>query len=393
MKIHHKILTGWLLLLSLNTYADCPVRGTGDLGVIIERETGSAQIINTTSKTSLFKVEGLGDLSHASLVYSRDARYAFIFGRDGGLSKIDILCGTLIKRIVQGGNSIGGAISQDGRLVAVSNYEPGGIKIFSSDDLSLVADIPASKISDKKNSKTVGLVDASGQRFVFSLYDTGEIWQVDMKTPTKPVIKRFKNIGVQPYDGLLTPEGRYYIAGLFGEDGMALLDLWHPDNGVKRILNHYGRGEKKLPVYKMPHLEGWTIAGEHAFFPAVGHHEVLIADSKNWKIQQAIKVYGQPVFVMAQPDGRQIWVNFAFPDNQMVQVIDTQTLKIRQTLETGKGTLHMEFTPRGENVWISVRDKDEVQIYDTETLEKIGRLPAIKPSGIFFTTRAYKIGL
>ena len=371
----------------------CQVRGTGDLGVVIERATGSVQVISTSTHQSLFRIEGLGDLSHASVVYSRDARYAYVFGRDGGLTKIDILCGKLVKRVMQGGNSIGGAISQDGSLIAVSNYVPGGVKIFSSDDLSLVADIPATKVNDEKNSKTVGLVDAPGHRFVFSLYDTGEIWIVNMRDPKKPVIKRFKNIGAQPYDGLLTPDGRYYIAGLFGEDGMAMLDLWHPEKGVKRILNHYGRGEKKMPVYKMPHLEGWAIAGEQAFFPAVGHHEVLVANKKDWTIKKHIKVHGQPVFVISRPDGHQIWVNFAFPDNDTIQVIDPESYKIIKTMKVGKGALHMEFTPRGEQVWISVRDKDQVQIFDTETLEQVATLPATKPSGIFFTSRAHKTGL
>ena len=34
---------------------------------------------------------------------------------------------------------------------------------------------------------------------------------------------------------------------------MALLDLWHPEQGMRRILPGYGRGEEPLPVYKMPH--------------------------------------------------------------------------------------------------------------------------------------------
>lgn len=56
---------------------------------------------------------------------------------------------------------------------------------------------------------------------------------------------RYQQVGLQPYDGLITPEGRYYIAGLFGEDGMARLDLWHPEAGVTRILQDYGQGEEK----------------------------------------------------------------------------------------------------------------------------------------------------
>ena len=67
-------------------------------------------------------IEGLGDLSHASAVYSRDGRYAYIFGRDGGLTKIDLLEARIVKRVMQAGNSIGGSISQDGRIVVAQNY-------------------------------------------------------------------------------------------------------------------------------------------------------------------------------------------------------------------------------------------------------------------------------
>ncbi len=368
------------------------LRGTGDLGVIIEREPAAIQIINTSTNNSISKITGLGDLSHASIVYSRDARYAFIFGRDGGLTKIDLLQDKIAKRIIQAGNSIGGAISQDGKLIAVSNYTPGGVKIFSTKTLALVADIPA-LYGDNQRSKVVGLVDAPDQKFIFSLFDAGEIWIADMKDPTQPKIEKFKNIGKQPYDALLSPDGRYYIAGLFGDRGLALLDLWSPEKGVKRILPDYGKNDEKMPVYKMPHLEGWAMAGNLMFVPAVGQHEVLVVDQNTWQLVKRIPVIGQPVFVMARPDGRQIWVNFAFPDNAQVQVIDAKELQIVKSLTPGKAVLHMEFTPRGEHVWVSARDDNQVIIYDTSSFKEISRLPANKPSGIFFSSRAHKMGL
>ena len=383
-----------MFLSPLTAAGECLTRGTGDLGIVIERASGSIKVLDTSRHEVLFRVEGLGDLSHASAVYSRDERYAFLFGRDGGLSKVDILCGTVVKRLVQGGNSIGGAISKDGSLVAVSNYEPGGVKIFSAEDLSPVADIPATPLeTGEKLSKTVGLVDAPGQRFAVSLYDTGESWIIDMQDPKAPAIRRFTDIGRLPYDALITPDGRYYITGLFGQDGLSLLDLWYPEKGPRLILENYGKGEEKLPVYKMPHLEGWAIAGHRAFLPAVGRHEVLVVDMSNWSQVARIPVHGQPVFVMARPDGRQIWVNYAFPDNDTIQVIDTENLQIVKTFKPGKGALHMEFTPRGEEVWISIRDKDEIHVYDTQTLEQTHSLPAEKPSGIFFTSRAHRTGL
>ncbi len=387
-----------LILPSLPAFSSCKMPSplaTGDLGVVIERRDGSVLIINNSSLSVLCRVEGLGDLSHASVVFSRDERYAFVFGRDGGLTKIDLLKGKIAKRVMQSGNSIGGAISQDGRYIAVSNYVPGGVNIFNVADLSLVAKIPATYGHDNQRSKTVGLVDAPGNQFIYSLYNGNQIWQVPMDAKNnkpKADIKKY-SIGKAPYDGLISSNGRYYIAGLFGEDGLDLLDLWHPERGVQRILSHYGKGQKKLPVYKMPHLEGWAIAGNHAFLPAVGLHEVLVVDTNTWQEIKRIKVHSQPVFAMASPDDRQIWVNFAYPDNNTLQVIDTESFKIIKQFQPGKGILHMEFTPRSEQVWVSVRDNDEIIVYDTQTLEEVKHIPARKPSGIFFTSRAHRIGL
>ncbi|HAT87163.1 MAG TPA: protein nirF, partial [Rhizobiales bacterium] len=189
------------------------LRGTGDLGLIIERATGSILIVETTNRTTLKRVEGLGDISHASAVYSRDERYAYIFGRDGGLTKIDMLKGEIVKRIVQGGNSIGGAISDDGKLIAVSNYEPGGVKVFDAETLELVADLPAKYGNDEALSKTVGLVDLPGRKFVFTLWDAGETWIADFSRGNKPEVQKIPNMGEYPYDALVTGDGRHYITG------------------------------------------------------------------------------------------------------------------------------------------------------------------------------------
>lgn len=366
-------------------------RGSGDLGLVVERAAGRVQVVNTSQPRSLATIAGLGDLSHASLVYSRDARYAYVFGRDGGLTKVDLLCQRIDKRVLQAGNAIGGAISQDGKLIAVSNYTPGGVKVFDAATLELLADIPA-VYGNGQHSKVVGLVDAPGNRFVFSLYDAGEIWIADLRDLKNPALQKFTSIGKQPYDGTVTPDGRYYIAGLFGEDGLALLDLWQPEQGVRRVLQGYGRGEQPLPVYKMPHMDYWALASDHAYVPAVGRHEVLVIDQRSWKEVGRVAMAGQPVFVIARPDGRQVWVNFAPPHNDTVQVIDTLSGKIMQTLIPGKAVLHMEFTPRGEHVWLSVRDDNRVDVYDTGTFAKIATLPAQNPSGIFFTPRAHRIG-
>jgi len=153
------------------------------------------------------------------------------------------------------------------------------------------------------------------------------------------------------------------------------------------------RARKNLPVYKMPHLEGWAVAGHFAFVPAVGHHEVLVIDMLNWQEVGRIAVHGSTGFLHGSARGRHVWVNFAVPNNDTLQVIDTQSLKIIKTLTPGKGVLHMEFEPRGGEVWASVRDEDRIAVFDTDTFKQLTTFAAKKPSGIFFTVRAHRTGL
>ncbi len=390
-----KRLLGLANVLGTALLAGCaatvPVKGTGDLGVVVERARGTLAVVDTSERRVLAEVPGLGDLSHASVVFSRDGGTAFVFGRDGALSRVNLLTRRVEQRLMQAGNSIGGAVSQDGTLVAAQNYQPGGVKVFDAKTLALVADIPA-EFAPGRLSRVVGLADLPGRRFVFSLFDADQVWIADVSDPKAPKLTKFENVGRQPYDALVTPDGRFYIAGLFGEDGLALIDLWAQKPQVRRILAGYGRGQEPLPVFKMPHLRGWAVAGRHAYLPAIGRHEVLVVDTETWAEVGRIAVAGQPVFAMARPDGRQVWVNFAVPDYDRVQVIDTQTRQVVKTLEPGKAVLHMEFTPRGEAVWISSRDANRVSVYDTASFTPLATLNLPSPSGVFFTSRAARMG-
>jgi len=384
---------GVLGLLPVGAQAQTPrpaLRGTGDLGIVVERATGSVLIVETTGRKTLARVEGLGDLSHAAAVFSPDERYSYVFGRDGGLTKIDMLEARIAARVIQAGNSIGGALSDDGTLLVASNYTPGGIKVFDPGDLKLLAEIPAIG-ADGKASKVVGLVDLPGRRFIYSLYDSGEIWLADFSKGLQPEIVKFPKVGSLPYDGNMTGDARHYLAGLFGEDGFAHIDLWAETPKVTRVFQGYNSGRDRQAVYKMPHLEGWGQHGSSLVVPAAGQHEVLMLDLATMTEKSRIATHGQPVFCVARPDGREVWINFAHPKNDTVQVLDTHLGKIVHSFAPGPAVLHLEFTPKGNEVWISVRDADRVDIMDVRSRTKIAEIPAIKPSGIILSARAHRL--
>ncbi|WP_413870558.1 cytochrome D1 domain-containing protein [Albidovulum sp.] len=379
-----KALIAALMLAAAPALAD-EIRATGDLGLVIERATGSLLVVDRSDRAAIGRIEGLGDLSHATLTYSPDERFAYVFGRDGGLTKVDMVTQTIARRIVQGGNSIGGAISDDGRLIAVSNYEPGGVKVFDADTLDEVADIPA-------GAKTIGLVDVPGRRFAWATWETGEAFMADFSGPEMAVTK-LGDVGRNPFDAVLTDDAHTFLVGLFGEKGVTAIDLWDEHPEPVRFLKDYGKTEDDLPVYKMPHLQGWAFTEGQYVLPAVGRHELLWVDRESLEEVARTPVHGQPVFIIAQPGSPFVWVNFATPLNDTVQVIDSRTHQVVRTLTPGAAVLHMEFAPRGAEVWISARDDNRVMIYDTRSLEKLGEIAAESPSGIFFTARAHRIGL
>jgi protein NirF len=358
---------------------------TGDLGLVIERATGSLVLVDRSDRAAVGRIEGLGDLSHASLTYSPDERFAYVFGRDGGLTKVDVLTREIVARTVQAGNSIGGAISDDGKLVAVSNYEPGGVKVFDADTLALVADIPAA-------GKTIGLVDVPGRRFAWAVWDTGEVYLGDF-SGAEPVVTPLGNAGKNPFDAVLTDDAHTYLVGLFGEKGVTAFDLWDTNPTPQKFLTDYGKTGEDMPVYKMPHLQSWAFTDGQYALPAVGRHEILWVDRDAHATVATTPVHGQPVFIIAQPASPYVWVNFATPLNDTVQVVDSRSHEVVATLTPGKAILHMEFAPRGAEVWISSRDDNKVLIYDTRTREKLAEMPAESPSGIFFTARAHQTGL
>jgi protein NirF len=375
-----------LTCLPLGAVAQSAVgMATGDLGLVIERASGSLVVVDRSDRVAVGRIEGLGDLSHASLTYGPDERFAYVFGRDGGLSKVDILERKVVARTVQAGNSIGGAISDDGRLVAVSNYEPGGIKVFDAETLELVADIPAA-------GKTVGLVDVPGRRFAWAVWDTGEVFLGDF-SGAEPAVRMIGVAGANPFDAVLTDDAHTFLVGLFGEKGVTAFDLWSDAPVPQKFLTDYGKTGEDMPVYKMPHLQSWAFTEGQYALPAVGRHEVLWVDRDTQAQVASTPVHGQPVFIIAQPASPYVWVNFATPLNDVVQVIDSRSHEVVATLNPGKAILHMEFAPRGAEVWISSRDDNKVLVYDTRTREKLAEIDAVAPSGIFFTARAHQTGL
>ena len=369
--------------------------GTGALMVIVEREDSSVVVVDALRHEILGRIEGLGVLHHATVSFSQAARYAYLVSRDGFLSKLDLLDLKRVARVKIGESSIGLAVTQDNRFVAVSNYKPPEVRIVDAETLAPVHTIPALKETqdDQIPSRTLGIVDAPGNLIIFSLMDTDGIWVVDANQAGFPVVKKFWDVGRMPYDALLTHDGRYYIAGLFHSQHLAMLDTWTLE-GINPIpLEDPHRKSPKLAVKKVPHLEGWAIANNLLFAPVVGEARLGVYEFGTWRFVRSIELAGAPMFAMGSPDGRYLWINFSGKNHRFVQVLDVSTLEIAKTLEIGEKVIHMGFSPKGKHIYISSYKEDKVVVLDTRSFTAIKEIPLRSPSGIFSTARAHMLGL
>lgn len=380
------------------------VWGTASLIVVAEREAGRVMVIDSVRHELLGRIGGLGNLRHAVMVFSRDARYAFVIARDGTLSKVDLIKLTLEKQAKVGENSIGVAVSRDDKYLMVCNYQPGGVVIINTGNLEKIKEIPAEKIKEDGTrliSRTVGPLDTPDNLMIYGLMEGNGVWVVDMKKEGFPVVKKFWDVGDTPYDQLISPDGRNYVVGLLNSPWVGVLDTWKLDEVKKVDMSERRAGVKKeyekVPIYHIPHLESWAVSGDLAFVPAIGEKRVIVYNMKDWSFIKSIPIAGTPLFVVVRPGGREVWIdNVDAPGSEaerLIQVIDVETLEVKKTIDAGKGAIDPQFTPKGEAVYISVREEGKVAVYDTDSYKLIKEIPAEKPSGIFCTDRAVKFGL
>ena len=363
---------------------------------VIERGSGNLSIIDYRKMALVKKIPLSGNLRHASMVFDPSLHYGYVATRNGILTRINLETLNEDGAIETSKNSIGIAISQDGKTIAVAEYLPGGITLVDAESFSISGRIPAKTLFKGKEilSRVTGLVDAPGNTFVCALMDSDEIWELGRdKKSSKYVIKRkFGAAAARPFDALITPEGRFYMTGHFKSDRVTIIDLWS-DNLQGRAVNLNPAPVKGLPV-KMVHMESWAVAGSKIFMSNPGGKEIAVLSGSDFSYEGSIKLIGHPVYAVVHPSHRELWVTFSGDKSDgKIQVIDTVTGETIKILDVGKRIYHLAFTPRGDKAFVASNETDELLIMDPANHLVIKRIALDSPSGIFGVWRAFQIGL
>ena len=175
--------------LSLGLILTAHAGGIGSRVFVVERASESLAVYDIVERKLLPKrITGLGNLRHATMIFSPDLRYGYLATRNGQVSRIDLAKLERTGVVFTSENSIDNAISQDGRVIATADYVPGGLTLLDAESMEILKKHPASFEIDGERvaSRVTGVVDAPGNRFVCVLIEAGEIWLVDASKPDFP---------------------------------------------------------------------------------------------------------------------------------------------------------------------------------------------------------------
>lgn len=327
---------------------------------VVERERGALAVIEDGKLNG--EIRDMGNMNHAIVKFSGDV--AYVIGRDGFISKIDVTSDRVVKRVKVGDSGIGFTVSRG--FVAVANYDPENVVILDR-DLKVIKRL----FTDSRN---VG-IKHKDSLLIFSLMDRDEIWIVDGDKGFE-VVKRLKHVGKMPFDAFL--KDSTYLVGMFNEGSVGILDL--------RDMKYVKRDLKKKDnetVFKIPHFGTWGVIGDTAFIPAVGERKVHVISLRDFKYQEYISLIGLPVFVTTSPEGRYIAVNYSGDKDNFITIIDAQNLRVIKDIKAGKRVMHLRFSRDGEKLYVSLYFESKLKTFEVGTWKVLSEVDVPTPSGIF----------
>ena len=392
----------WAALLALALLPAAPhsagASGVGSRVFVVQRDAGRLAVYDYVERRLVpADIAELGDLHHATMIFTPDLAYGFLSTRSGKISRIDLETLRTDGALQASQSSIDNAVSQDGRYIATAEYAPGGVTIVDARTLAVLKRLDATVQRDGAplRSRVTGMVDAPGNRFVCVLIEGHEIWIIDASTPAFNITHRIPTARDDAYDAMITPDGRFYVVGHLGSARVSVLDLAHPEQGVRTLSleDPAHAKDREVPV-KLPHMASWAVAGQHVFLPLVGEQRLAVLNRNTFAFERSIPLRGNPVYAVRSPTEREIWVSFSGEqDDAYIQVVDTETLAVVHTLRAGRRIYHMDFTPRGAHVLVSANADNQLLLINAHTYEIEDRQDIASPSGIFGVWRAFRIGL
>lgn len=402
-----QIKESWKLLIPADKRpAKAPKRNWQNYFGIIQRDIGKVSIIDGDTKEILATLD-TGFAVHI-LRTSASGRYMFSIGRDGKATMIDLWASppNIVAEIKTGFDARSIETSKyKGKLgdftdkySVVGNYWPPHYVILKGDTLEPLKIVSTRSYTYDTNEfhpePRVASIVAShhAPEWVLNIKEAGIVLLVDYSkvdagtvTETKINAERFL------HDGGWDSTKRYFMVAANMRNKVAVIDTVdrklaalietgnkpHPGRGANWVDPKYG------PVWATSHIGEPMVA-------VIGTDPVKHKEHA-WKVVRKMPVAGNGLFIKTHPKSDNIWVdNTLSKDLDIAQTITVYSKKdlegkpenIRLT-DHGK-VVHMEYNKTGDEMWVSVWDKEgEIVVIDDRTRKVKTRIKLATPTGKF----------
>jgi YVTN family beta-propeller protein len=200
---------------------------------------------------------------------------------------------------------------------------------------------------------------------------TNSVSFVDTQTNA---VKHKTYVGRAPHEAFFTPNGKEVWVTVRGEDYISVIDAY----------TYKEKNRIKTPAG--PGMQIFSPDGRYGYVCSSFNPETVVISVPDHKIVG--RVHQASPFcpnIAASPDGKQVW--FTLKDTGQAQVFEaTPPFKPIKTLEIGPIANHVNLvnTAKGIFAYITVGGLNEVQVYRTDTFEKVATIPVGNlPHGIW----------
>lgn len=349
-----------------------------ELIVVVEKDAEKLLFIDGSTHEPVGRIHDIGFQPHTS-VFSPDEQYMYIISRDGWLTKINLDDLSIVSTVSVGENSRGTALTEDGKYLAIGNYEPGNVVILDAKTMEILKEVDLIGEKDgERVSSRAGAVVESGQKIIVALKDLTSVWVIDTDQDFE-VTHKFGGIGGDIpalHDGYLTPEGKHFIVASQGSKTAWVLDT----ENLEPIA--------EIETGETPHTGPGATWGNTTYVPALGEGLITAIDMDTWTVKARIETGGPGLFIRSYPNDPAypyVWADTAFGEHEdEIYVIDARTNEIVKTLipVAGAGSWHPEFTYDGNFVYIVSQSANEITVYDAHTFEVVKRIESETPSAV-----------
>ncbi len=365
-------------------------------GVVL-RDVGKVVIIDGDTKEILNTIDS-GFATHI-LRTSASGRYMYAIGRDGKATMMDMWADppNLVAEVRTGIDARSIDTSKfkgfEDKYAVVGDYWPPHYVILEGDTLKPLKIVGTRgytyDTNEYRDETRVASIVAShnAPEWILNLKETGVVLLVDYSgmengtiTETRINAERFL------HDGGWDSTKRYFLVAANARDTISVIDTVERKlvaNIITGTKPHPGRGANWVDpefgnVWATAHL------GE-------GLISIISTDPTKdyaWEVVREWKLDGNSLFIKTHPNSSRVYADNTINKNKsnVLTVFDINNPEAAPTeIEFDKKVVHMEFNKAGDEVWISLWDKDgAVVVLDDKTLKEKARVTGLHtPTGKF----------